>query len=58
MCIGMKMAYSEMRVILSRLLWSFDLALADEKDRWDWGEQKTYIFWVCVFRPNVYLEDT
>lgn len=45
-CIGFKVAYSEMRVILSRLLWSFDLALADQRDRWDWGEQKTFVFWV------------
>ncbi|KAF1836518.1 cytochrome P450 [Decorospora gaudefroyi] len=44
-CIGMKIAYMEMRLILSRLLWSFDPALADEKDRWDWGEQYTYAFW-------------
>ncbi|KAH7346072.1 cytochrome P450 [Pyrenochaeta sp. MPI-SDFR-AT-0127] len=44
-CIGLKVAYAEMRLTLARLLWSFDIALADEKDRWDWGEQKTYIFW-------------
>ncbi|KAH9875641.1 hypothetical protein IAQ61_003105 [Plenodomus lingam] len=45
MCIGLKVAYAEMRVVLARLVWSFDLRLADEADRWDWGEQKTYIFW-------------
>ncbi|USP79002.1 hypothetical protein yc1106_06276 [Curvularia clavata] len=45
MCIGMKVAYQEMRVILARLLWSFDLALKDPSDVWDWGEQSTYILW-------------
>lgn len=47
-CLGLKVAYSEMRVVMARLLWSFDLQLADEEDRWDWGEQKTYILWVGV----------
>jgi cytochrome P450 len=47
-CIGVKLAYAEMRVILARLLWSFDIKLAEEGDRWDWGEQQTYIFWVSV----------
>ncbi|KAH7093788.1 benzoate 4-monooxygenase cytochrome P450 [Paraphoma chrysanthemicola] len=44
-CPGMKLAYAEMRLIMARLLWNFDIALADENDRWDWGEQKTYILW-------------
>ncbi|KAF2846535.1 cytochrome P450 [Plenodomus tracheiphilus IPT5] len=47
-CIGLKVAYSEMRVVLARLLCSFDLQLADENDRWDWGKQNTYILWVGV----------
>jgi len=45
-CIGMKLAYAMMRVTVARFLFAFDIALADEKDRWDWGEQKTYILWV------------
>ncbi|PSN71985.1 benzoate 4-monooxygenase cytochrome P450 [Corynespora cassiicola Philippines] len=44
-CIGMKLAYIEMRLILARLLFAFDLKLEDEKDRWDWGSQETYLFW-------------
>lgn len=48
MCIGMKVAYQELRLILSRLLWSFNLALKDPKDVFDWGEQSTYILWVSV----------
>ncbi|KAL6704988.1 hypothetical protein ACN47E_007391 [Coniothyrium glycines] len=44
-CIGKQVAYSEMRLTLCRLLWRFDLALADENDRFDWGDQKSYIIW-------------
>lgn len=44
----MKVAYQELRLILSRLLWSFNLALKDPKDVFDWGEQSTYILWVSV----------
>jgi cytochrome P450 len=42
----MKFAWAEMRVVLARLLWAFDITLKDEKDRWDWGTQDTFIFWV------------
>lgn len=44
-CIGMKLAYAEMRIIIARVLWSFDIQLADPEDRFEWGEQATYIFW-------------
>ncbi|KAF2258940.1 cytochrome P450 [Lojkania enalia] len=44
-CIGMKHAYAEMRLILARMLYSFDIALADQHDRWDWGDQQAFIFW-------------
>ncbi|KAI2476749.1 benzoate 4-monooxygenase cytochrome P450 [Pyrenophora tritici-repentis] len=44
-CIGQKLAYQEMRLVLARLLWSFDIRLEDESDCWDWGEQETYFFW-------------
>jgi hypothetical protein len=45
-CIGMKLAYAEMRLIIARLLWAFDIRLKDEADRWDWGEQDTFVLWV------------
>jgi cytochrome P450 len=45
----MKLAYAEMRLMLARLLWNFDIALANERDRWDWGVQKTYVLWVSVY---------
>ena len=44
-CIGQSLAYAEMRLILARLFFAFDISLLDEKDKWDWGTQKTYIFW-------------
>lgn len=50
-CIGMKLAYAEMRVTLARLLFNFDISLANQSDRWDWGDQKTYILWVS-FRSS------
>ncbi|KAL2163757.1 hypothetical protein VTH06DRAFT_5816 [Thermothelomyces fergusii] len=42
-CIGMNLAYAEMRLILARLLWNFDLELMPESRRWN--EQKIYILW-------------
>ncbi|CAA9962782.1 benzoate 4-monooxygenase cytochrome P450 [Pyrenophora teres f. maculata] len=44
-CIGQKVAYMEMRLVLARLLWSFDVTLRDARDRWDWGDQFTHILW-------------
>ncbi|KAH6621938.1 cytochrome P450 [Boeremia exigua] len=44
-CIGVKLAYAEMRIAISRIVYSFDLRLADAKDTFDWGDQSTYIFW-------------
>lgn len=42
----MKLANAELRLTLARLLFTFDMRLADESDRWDWGDQNTYIVWV------------
>jgi cytochrome P450 len=44
-CIGQSLAYSEMRLILARLFFAFDIELANAQDVWDWGSQETYIFW-------------
>ncbi|KAJ4991606.1 cytochrome P450 [Stagonosporopsis vannaccii] len=44
-CIGLRLAYAEMRIVISRIVYSFDLRLADDTDRFDWGEQCTYITW-------------
>ncbi|KAF3041317.1 hypothetical protein E8E12_005609 [Didymella heteroderae] len=44
-CIGMKLAYAEMRIIVARLVFAFDLKLANKHDSFDWGEQESYILW-------------
>ncbi|KAH8658506.1 cytochrome P450 [Xylariales sp. PMI_506] len=42
-CIGRNLAYAEMRLILTRLLWNFDLELMPESKNWD--NQKIYSLW-------------
>ncbi|GKT50059.1 trichothecene efflux pump TRI12 [Colletotrichum spaethianum] len=43
-CIGRNLAYVEMRLILARVLWNFDLKIAD--DSTDWApRQKIYLLW-------------
>ena len=37
------LAYLEMRLILARMLWSFDMQLSTECE--DWDDQKTWIQW-------------
>ncbi|KAK0670211.1 putative cytochrome P450 pisatin demethylase-like protein [Cercophora samala] len=44
-CIGKNLAYVEMRVILARLIWNFDLALGDEGSR-AFPEAKSYGLWI------------
>ncbi|KAJ0269092.1 hypothetical protein COL940_012771 [Colletotrichum noveboracense] len=43
-CLGRNLAYVEMRLILARLIWSFDLELAEESRDWV-GQQKVFILW-------------
>lgn len=42
-CMGTNMAQMEMRTILSRLVWNFDMELLPESD--DWMDQKATIIW-------------
>ncbi|KAF6235303.1 hypothetical protein HO173_006498 [Letharia columbiana] len=42
-CIGRNLAYLEMRLILARMLWSFDMHLS--ADCQDWDEQDSWIQW-------------
>ena len=46
------LAYTEMRLILARILFNFDMQLADESV--DWLGQKAYILWRKI-PLNVYL---
>ncbi|KAF5869159.1 putative cytochrome p450 monooxygenase protein [Botrytis fragariae] len=56
-CIGRNLAYNEMRVILARIIWRFDLELCPESQAWD--DQKSYILWekpelMCKLTPREY----
>ncbi|KAL4874936.1 cytochrome P450 [Aspergillus karnatakaensis] len=42
-CIGINLAYAEMRIVLARLLWNFDLELCEESQ--EWADQKSYALW-------------
>lgn len=42
-CLGKPFAYNEMRMILARVLWNFDLELLPESDGWE--KQKVYTLW-------------
>lgn len=44
-CIGLRFAWAEMRLILARLLYAFDISLGGAAVVDDWGEQQTFIFW-------------
>ncbi|KAK3067690.1 hypothetical protein LTR53_015295, partial [Teratosphaeriaceae sp. CCFEE 6253] len=45
MCIGQKFAWAEMRLILARLLYTFEISWASTPTIDDWGQQQTFIFW-------------
>ncbi|KAF2671788.1 cytochrome P450 [Microthyrium microscopicum] len=42
-CLGKNMAYHEMRLILAKLLYNFDIKLCEESSQWI--DQKIYIMW-------------
>lgn len=44
-CIGRNLAYLEMRLILARLLWNFDVEASDGKGGPEWRGQKVFILW-------------
>jgi cytochrome P450 len=41
-CIGINLAYAEMRLLLARLLWNFDMELCEESSDWMTG-MKVYV---------------
>ncbi|KAI5923146.1 cytochrome P450 [Camillea tinctor] len=43
-CIGKNLAYSEMRLILARLVWNFDIQLDSSSDGWA-EKSQVYILW-------------
>ncbi|KAF1992220.1 cytochrome protein [Aulographum hederae CBS 113979] len=43
-CVGKNLAYAEMRLVLARMLWNFDMELLPESKGWVYG-QKAYGLW-------------
>jgi cytochrome P450 len=43
--LGKNLAYHEMRLILAKLIWTFDFGLEDEDKGEDWLEQRVLLFW-------------
>lgn len=42
-CIGQSLAWAELRTILARLVWHFDIEAVDTSDRWE--KQKVFVLW-------------
>ncbi|KAA8576391.1 hypothetical protein EYC84_006522 [Monilinia fructicola] len=49
-CIGRHLAYAEMLLTITRILWNFDLELCDGMDKWD--QQKIYLLWQKICRER------
>lgn len=43
-CIGQTLAYAEMRLVLARLIWEFDIAICEESKGW-LEDQRNYVLW-------------
>ncbi|KAL0938610.1 trichothecene c-15 hydroxylase [Colletotrichum truncatum] len=43
-CIGRNLAYAEMRLILARMIWNFDMKLSEESRGWD-EKSQVYLLW-------------
>ncbi|KAI0902064.1 cytochrome P450 [Annulohypoxylon nitens] len=43
-CIGRNLAYAEMRLILAKIIYNFDMTISNDSLRW-LEDQKTYILW-------------
>ena len=44
-CVGQRLALAELRMILARMLYAFDLGGDAAQAAADFGTQKTFIFW-------------
>lgn len=44
-CIGQSLAWMEMRIIMARLLWRFDVATPESGEALEWTSQKIYWAW-------------
>ncbi|KAI2468982.1 cytochrome P450 [Annulohypoxylon bovei var. microspora] len=43
-CIGRNLAYAEMRLIMAKIIYNFDMSISDDSLRW-MKDQKTYVLW-------------
>lgn len=43
-CFYISLAYAEMRLILARIIWNFDLSLADRDEKW-MDNNEVYTLW-------------
>ncbi|OHW89503.1 cytochrome p450 [Colletotrichum incanum] len=43
-CIGRNLAYAEMRLILARIIWNFDMRLSEDSRGWD-EKSEVYLLW-------------
>ncbi|KAL0935178.1 cytochrome p450 [Colletotrichum truncatum] len=53
-CLGRNLAYVEMRIMLARIIWNFDIDLADDSQDW-MKDQMIYVLW-AKGALNVYLK--
>lgn len=42
-CIGKTLAWVEMKMVLAKVLWNFDLELSEKMTGRDWSDQKVYL---------------
>lgn len=55
-CIGQNLAMAEMRLIVAKLVWSFDLRLPDDERKWvKWEDLKAFI---VMEKPPIPLQLT
>ncbi|KIM94728.1 hypothetical protein OIDMADRAFT_45651 [Oidiodendron maius Zn] len=50
-CIGRNLAYAEMRLIIARLIWNFDIQLAEGSENWD-QRSNVLLLWE---KPGLYI---
>ncbi|KAI1271128.1 cytochrome P450 ClCP1 [Xylaria sp. FL0933] len=48
-CIGKNLALAELKLILARTIFNFDLSLPEGRRSmgWEWGDQNIYLLWEC-----------
>ncbi|KAI5865331.1 putative cytochrome P450 [Durotheca rogersii] len=51
-CIGRHLAYAEMRLVLARMLWNFDISLVGGEANERWIHHKSYVLWD---KPPLYV---